>query len=77
MSEKETIEVTAVDANMPYEMARNELVQVVRDLETGQAPLEESLKLWERGEALAQHCQGILDAASQRLQDAPEPEVQG
>lgn len=46
-----------------YEAARAELVEVVRQLETGGAPLAESMALWQRGEALAAICQGHLDAA--------------
>ncbi|AKU19162.1 exodeoxyribonuclease VII small subunit [Luteipulveratus mongoliensis] len=54
-------------AELGYEQARDELTSIVAKLEGGQAPLEESMKLWERGEALAQHCQAWLDNAEQRL----------
>ncbi|QBX54517.1 exodeoxyribonuclease VII small subunit [Nocardioides seonyuensis] len=50
-----------------YEDARAELVEVVRTLETGGTTLEESLALWERGEALAKVCQEWLDGARKRL----------
>ena len=50
-----------------YEAARDELVEVVRRLEAGGATLEESLALWERGEALAAICQSWLDGARARL----------
>lgn len=50
-----------------YEQAREELVQVVRALEQGGTSLEESLALWERGEALATTCQTFLDTARERL----------
>ncbi len=53
-----------------YEEAREELVEVVRRLESGGTDLEESLALWERGEKLAQICQGWLDGAKKRLDDA-------
>ncbi len=53
-----------------YEEAREELVEVVRRLESGGTDLEESLALWERGERLAQICQGWLDGAKKRLDDA-------
>ena len=53
-----------------YEQAREELVDVVRRLETGAATLEESLALWERGEALAAICQQWLDGARARLDEA-------
>ena len=42
-----------------YEDAREELVDVVRRLESGGANLEDSLALWERGEKLAQICQEL------------------
>lgn len=53
-----------------YEEAREELVEVVRRLESGGTDLEESLALWERGERLAQVCQAWLDGAKKRLDDA-------
>ena len=53
-----------------YEEAREELVEVVRTLEAGGTTLEESLALWERGEALAKVCQQWLDGARKRLDDA-------
>jgi exodeoxyribonuclease VII small subunit len=53
-----------------YEEAREELIEVVRTLESGGTTLEESLALWERGEALAKVCQQWLDGARKRLDDA-------
>jgi exodeoxyribonuclease VII small subunit len=50
-----------------YEAARAELEDVVRRLEAGGLSLEESLALWERGEALAKTCQDWLDGARARL----------
>ena len=55
-----------------YEQARDELVDVVRKLETGGASLEESLRLWERGEALAARCEQWLAGARARLDAALE-----
>lgn len=54
---------------LSYEQARDELVQVVTQLETGGAPLEESLALWQRGEALADRCERWLDGAKTRLEE--------
>lgn len=54
-------------AALGYEQARDELVAVVARLEAGAASLEESLALWERGEALAARCQQWLDGARARL----------
>ena len=56
----------AADA-ISYEAARDELLDVVRQLEAGGLPLETSLTLWERGERLAEQCQSWLDGAKQRL----------
>jgi exodeoxyribonuclease VII small subunit len=58
------------DLPTTYEAAREELVEVVRRLESGGATLEESLALWERGEALATRCQQWLDGARERLDAA-------
>jgi len=55
---------------LSYEAAREELIEVVRRLESGGTSLEESLALWERGEGLAQTCQGWLDGARRRLDTA-------
>ncbi|MGC0144536.1 exodeoxyribonuclease VII small subunit [Pseudactinotalea sp. Z1732] len=67
---------------LSYEQARDELIQVVASLENGSASLEDSLALWERGEALADRCQGWLDAAKERLaaasaDHAAEPDANG
>jgi len=55
------------DQAISYEVARDELLDVVRQLEAGGLPLETSLTLWERGEQLAEQCQSWLDGAKQRL----------
>lgn len=52
---------------LSYEAAREELTSIVARLEGGQVGLEESMTLWERGEALATHCARWLDAAEARL----------
>ena len=56
--------------SLSYEQARDELTEVVARLETGGITLEESLALWERGEALAAICQEWLDGARERLAKA-------
>ncbi|MEE9963947.1 MAG: exodeoxyribonuclease VII small subunit [Propionicimonas sp.] len=53
-----------------YEQARDELVEIVRKLESGSAPLSESMALWERGEALAVICQTWLDGAKAKIDAA-------
>ena len=56
--------------SMGYEQAREELVATVSKLEAGGTALEESLALWERGEALANRCGRWLDGARDRLDAA-------
>ncbi|MDI2099492.1 exodeoxyribonuclease VII small subunit [Ruicaihuangia caeni] len=57
-------------AELSYEDARDELVRVVTELEQGSATLEQSLSLWERGEALANRCEEWLIGAKERLDAA-------
>jgi exodeoxyribonuclease VII small subunit len=57
-------------SSLSYEEARDELVRVVGDLEQGSSTLEESLALWERGEALAKRCEEWLLGAKARLDAA-------
>jgi exodeoxyribonuclease VII small subunit len=52
---------------LSYEEAREQLMGVVGRLEAGGASLEESLALWERGEALAKRCEEWLEGARRRL----------
>ncbi|MCI1020281.1 exodeoxyribonuclease VII small subunit [Microbacterium sp. C5A9] len=60
---------TPVDT-LSFEAARDELVQVVSELEQGSPTLEQSLALWERGEALAARCEEWLLGAKRRLEAA-------
>lgn len=53
-----------------YEQARDELVEVVRALEAGGLSLDDSVALWERGEALAGRCEQQLAGARERVQTA-------
>ena len=63
--------MTNKPADQPsYDQARDELADIVRRLEAGGVTLEESLALWERGEALATICQQWLDGARARLDAA-------
>ena len=61
-------------AKLSYEEARDELTKVVSTLEAGSAGLEDSLKLWERGEELALICQEWLDGARKKLEAAKPAE---
>ena len=57
-------------ASLSFEQARDELVRVVAELEQGSPTLEQSLSLWERGEALAARCEEWLLGAKRRLDAA-------
>ncbi|QUH00199.1 exodeoxyribonuclease VII small subunit [Saccharopolyspora erythraea] len=57
-------------AEMGYEEARDALAEVVKQLEAGGLSLEDSLALWERGEALAAVCERHLAGARERVERA-------
>lgn len=61
-------ETNADLAAMTFEDALRALEDVVRRLESGEVPLDESISLYERGEALRAHCQARLDAAQARIE---------
>lgn len=75
-----TVEAAEASAEFPdvaeltYEDARDELTSIVSRLEGGQVPLEESMRLWRRGEALAEHCTAWLDGAQRQITEAPAAE---
>jgi exodeoxyribonuclease VII small subunit len=56
-------------AEQTFEQAQAELEQIVERLERGQTPLEEALRLWERGEQLYAFCRAKLDAAEGRVEE--------
>ena len=65
---------------LTFEDSLRALEEVVRKLESGEAPLDDSISLYERGEALRKHCQARLDAASARIEKivaGPDGEVLG
>lgn len=55
-------------AAMTFEDALRALEDIVRRLESGDVPLDQSITLYERGEALRRHCQARLDAAQARIE---------
>lgn len=59
-------------SDLSFEQARDQLIQVVAQLEQGSPTLEESLALWTRGEALAARCEDWLVGAKRQL-DAARP----
>ncbi|MDO5535449.1 MAG: exodeoxyribonuclease VII small subunit [Propionibacteriaceae bacterium] len=53
---------------LSYEDARDQLIEVVHQLESGNVPLSTSMELWERGEKLAALCQQWLDGAKAKIE---------
>ncbi|GJE62672.1 exodeoxyribonuclease VII small subunit [Methylobacterium trifolii] len=53
---------------MPFEKALEQLEEIVRRLERGDVPLDESVEIYERGEALKRHCEALLKKAEVRIQ---------
>ncbi len=62
----ENKDITAVSA-LPFEKALEELEGIVRRLERGDVPLEDSIAIYERGEALKKHCEALLKNAQARI----------
>ena len=60
---------------LTYEQAFAELETIVAALESDEHPLEDALSLFERGQALAQHCAGLLDTAELRVQQLSGDEL--
>jgi exodeoxyribonuclease VII small subunit len=58
-----------VSAEVTFEDAQRELEQIVERLERGEAPLDEAIQLWERGEELYKLCVGKLDAAEGKIEE--------
>ncbi|GGN45492.1 exodeoxyribonuclease 7 small subunit [Novosphingobium indicum] len=54
--------------NLSFEDALRALETIVRQLESGDVPLEDSISLYEKGDKLRQHCQKRLDAAQARIE---------
>jgi exodeoxyribonuclease VII small subunit len=52
-----------------FEEAQRELEEIVHRLESGEAPLDEALRLWQRGEELYRLCRDRLDAAEGRIEE--------
>jgi len=55
-------------AKMTFEEALRALEDVVKRLESGEVPLDDSINLYEQGEKLRQHCQARLDSAQARIE---------
>lgn len=59
----------AVDiSGLSFEQALSELERIVGELERGDVPLEQSIRVYERGEALKKHCEKLLKAAEDKVE---------
>lgn len=58
----------AAIASLPFERALAELEEIVRKLEQGSVSLEDSILIYERGEALKKHCDALLRSAEMRIE---------
>ena len=72
---KKVIKPSPAVETLTYEKSRDELVEIVGKLEAGAATLDESMALWERGEALARRCEDLLDGAQQAIEKATTTEA--
>ncbi len=57
-------------ATLSYEEAKEQLRLTVAQLESGSIPLEDTLAIWTRGQALAARCRHILEEAAAKLEEA-------
>lgn len=55
-------------STLPFEKALQELEQIVTRLESGKVDLEQSIAIYERGEALKKHCESLLKDAEARIE---------
>ncbi|TWG89639.1 exodeoxyribonuclease VII small subunit [Mesorhizobium sp. J18] len=53
---------------MSFEQALEALERIVEDLERGDVPLDQSIRIYERGEALKKHCETLLKAAEDKVE---------
>jgi exodeoxyribonuclease VII small subunit len=66
---KKTAEELIPIEDLTYEQALNELEGIIQDLETGEHTLEETLAMFERGQALAKHCTQLLEEAELKVEE--------
>jgi exodeoxyribonuclease VII small subunit len=65
---KDTKDANGDVAALPFEKALTELESIVQKLEGGNVPLEDSIKIYERGEALKKRCEALLKDAEARVE---------
>jgi exodeoxyribonuclease VII small subunit len=63
--------------SLSYEQAFAELEQIISALEANEHPLDLAVALFERGQGLARHCSGLLEAAELKIQQLSGGELSG
>ena len=64
MADRDNSDVQALS----FEKAQEALEKIVDDLERGDVPLDQSIRIYERGEALKAHCEKLLKAAEDKVE---------
>ena len=71
--------MTTDPQQLSFEEAQRELDEIVGRLERGDVPIDDAIKLWQRGEELYRRCAALLEAAEGRIEelarDAPGDEA--
>jgi exodeoxyribonuclease VII small subunit len=62
------METAAVSTELSFEDALKRLEEIVRTLEKGEAPLDQSIELYQEGDKLKRHCEARLKAAQARIE---------
>ena len=68
MAQQNNNQIEVEIGHLSFERAIEELESIVRRLEDGKVPLEESVAIYERGEALKRRCEDLLRQAEARVQ---------
>ncbi len=68
MADDASDDVNADVRTMSFEQALDALEKIVDDLERGDVPLDQSIRIYERGEALKAHCDRLLKAAEDKVE---------
>ena len=74
MTQERSEEDVAIPDDAPFEVLQRELDGIVETLEQGDVPVDEAIRLWQRGEALYRACAQRLDAAELRVEALARPD---
>ncbi len=74
MTQERSEQDVTIPADAPFEVLQRELDGIVETLEQGDVPVDEAIRLWQRGEALYRACAQRLDAAELRVEALARPD---